>query len=81
MEAPGVFVVGDAASLMQNGHPVPGVAQAAIQEGQYVARLIAKELKGQKVKRPFRYFDKGNMAVVGKNYVVLERGWVRTAAL
>jgi len=78
MEAPGVFVVGDAASLMQNGHPVPGVAQAAIQEGQYVGRLIAKELKGQKVKRPFRYFDKGNMAVVGKNYAVLERGWVRT---
>src|SRR5499427_9196612 len=78
VEAPGVFVVGDAASVMQNGHPVPGVAQAAIQEGQYVGRLIAKELKGQKVKRPFRYFDKGNMAVVGKNYVVLERGWVRT---
>jgi len=78
VEAPGVFVVGDAASPMQNGHPVPGVAQAAIQEGQYVGRLIAKELKGQKVKRPFRYFDKGNMAVVGKNYAVLERGWVRT---
>src|SRR5262249_44096189 len=75
---PGVFVVGDAASLMQNGHPVPGVAQAAIQEGRYVGRLIANELKGQKVKRPFRYFDKGNMAVVGKNYAVLERGWLRT---
>ena len=73
VEAPGVFVVGDAASLMQNGHPVPGVAQAAIQEGQYVGRMIAKELKGQKLGRPFRYFDKGNMAVVGKNYAVLER--------
>src|SRR5215813_7732044 len=79
VEAPGVFVVGDAASLMQNGHPVPGVAQAAIQEGKYVGRLIAKELKGRKVKRPFRYFDKGNMAVVGKNYAVLERGWLRTS--
>jgi NADH dehydrogenase len=79
VEAPGVFVVGDAASLMQNGHPVPGVAQAAIQEGRYVGRLIARELKGHKVKRPFRYFDKGNMAVVGKNYAVLERGWVRTS--
>ena len=54
------------------------MAQAAIQEGQYVGRLIAKELKGQKVKRPFRYFDKGNMAVVGKNYAVLERGSLRT---
>jgi NADH:ubiquinone reductase (H+-translocating) len=79
VEAPGVFVVGDAASVMQNEHPVPGVAQAAIQEGRYVGRLIAKELKGQEVKRPFRYFDKGNMAVVGKNYAVLERGWLRTS--
>jgi NADH dehydrogenase len=79
VDAPGVFVVGDAASLMQNGHPVPGVAQAAIQEGQYVGRLIAKELKGRKVERPFSYFDKGNMAVVGKNYAVLERGSLRTS--
>jgi NADH:ubiquinone reductase (H+-translocating) len=79
VDAPGVFVVGDAASVMQNEHPVPGVAQAAIQEGRYVGRLIAKELKGQSVKCPFRYFDKGNMAVVGKNYAVLERGWLRTS--
>jgi NADH dehydrogenase len=79
VDAPGMFVVGDAASVMQNEHPVPGVAQAAIQEGRYVGRLIAKELKGRKVKRPFRYFDKGNMAVVGKNYAVLERGWLRTS--
>jgi NADH dehydrogenase len=79
VDAPRVFVVGDAASLMQNGHPVPGVAQAAIQEGGYVGRLIAQELKGRTVKRPFSYFDKGNMAVVGKNYAVLERGWLRTS--
>jgi NADH:quinone reductase (non-electrogenic) len=79
VDAPGVFVVGDAASIMQNDHPVPGVAQAAIQGGRYVGRLIAKELKGREVKRPFRYFDKGNMAVVGKNYAVLERGWLRTS--
>jgi len=79
VDAPGVFVVGDAASVMQNGHPVPGVAQAAIQQGRYVGRLIAKELKGRKVERPFSYFDKGNMAVVGMNYAVLERGWLRTS--
>jgi NADH dehydrogenase len=79
VDAPGAFVVGDAASIMQNEHPVPGVAQAAIQEGRYVGRLIAKELDGRKIKRPFRYFDKGNMAVVGKNYAVLERGWLRTS--
>jgi NADH:ubiquinone reductase (H+-translocating) len=77
-DAPGVFVVGDAASVMQNEHPVPGVAQAAIQEGRYVGRLIAKQLQRREVKRPFHYFDKGNMTVVGKNYAVLERGWLRT---
>jgi NADH dehydrogenase len=78
-DAPGVFVVGDAASVMQSEHPVPGVAQAAIQEGRYVGQLIAKELTGRKVTRPFRYFDMGNMAVVGKNYAVLERNWLRTS--
>jgi NADH dehydrogenase len=81
VDAPGVFVVGDAASVMQNKHPVPGVAQAAVQEGRFVGRLIAKELKGRSVKRAFRYFDKGNMAVVGKNYAVLQRGWLHTSGL
>ena len=75
--APGVFVIGDAASATQDKRPVPGVAQAAIQEGQYVGSLIAKELKGRKQERPFRYFDKGSMAVVGKNYAILELGSLR----
>jgi len=79
VDAPGVFVIGDAASLMQDGHPLPGVAQTAIQEGRYVGRLIAKELRGRNVERPFRYFDKGNMAVVGKNYAVLQRGRLYTS--
>ena len=81
VDAPGVYVVGDAASVVQNEHPVPGVAQAAIQQGRYVGRLIAKELKGRKVKRPFRYFNKGNMAVVGKNYAILERGGLRMSGI
>jgi NADH dehydrogenase len=71
---PGVFVVGDATSVSRDGRPVPGVAQAAIQEGRYVGRLIARELDGWKPERPFRYFDKGNMAVVGKNFAILESG-------
>jgi len=74
-------VFGDAASVMQDEHPLPGVAQAAVQEGRYVRRLIANELKGRNVKRSFRYFDKGSMAVVGKNYALLERGWLRTSGL
>src|SRR5215813_10674994 len=81
VEAPRVFVVGDAASVVQNEHPVHGVAQAASQEGRYVGRRIAKELKGQKMVHPFSYFDKGNMAVVGKNYAVLERGRLHTSGL
>jgi NADH dehydrogenase len=78
-DAPGVFVVGDAASLVQGEHPVPGLAQAATQEGRYVGQLIAKALNGEEVTRPFHYFDKGSMAVVGKNYAVLERGPLHTS--
>jgi NADH dehydrogenase len=73
----GVFVVGDASSVVRDGRPVPGVAQAAIQQGRYVGRLIARQLKGQEPKHPFRYFDKGNMAVVGKNFAILESGRLR----
>jgi NADH dehydrogenase len=76
-DLPGVFVVGDAASAMQGGRPVPGVAQAAIQQGRYVGRLISAQLRGRELKRPFRYFNKGTIAVVGKNFAVLESGWLR----
>ena len=80
-DAPGIFVVGDTATLMQNGRPLPGVAQVAIQQGRYVGRLISRELVGRKPPRPFRYFDKGNMAVVGKNFAILESGRIRMAGL
>jgi NADH dehydrogenase len=56
---------------------VPGVAQAAIQQGRYVGRLISAQLRGRKPKRPFRYFNKGTIAVVGKNFAVMEVGWFR----
>ncbi|MFL5019965.1 MAG: NAD(P)/FAD-dependent oxidoreductase [Rhizobium sp.] len=74
---PHVFVTGDTASILQDGRPVPGVAQAAIQQGHYVGRLIADQVRGREPKRPFRYQDKGNMAVVGRNYAVLEAGHLR----
>jgi NADH dehydrogenase len=77
-EAPDVFVVGDAAAITQDGHPVPGVAQAAIQQGRFVGHLIASRARGRKDGRPFRYRSKGNMAVVGKNFAILEAGWLRT---
>jgi NADH dehydrogenase len=75
----GIFIVGDTATLMQNGRPLPGVAQVAIQQGRYVGRLISRELKGRKPPRAFRYFDKGNMAVVGKNFAIMESGHIRLA--
>jgi NADH:ubiquinone reductase (H+-translocating) len=76
---PNVFVVGDAASITQKGRPVPGVAQAAIQQGHYVGRLISRRIKGRMPNRAFKYFDKGNMAVVGKNFAILETRYLRTS--
>jgi len=69
----GVFVVGDAANITRGDRPLPGVAQVAIQSGAYAGRLIAGELSGQKTAKAFSYFNKGNLAVVGKNFAVLER--------
>jgi len=77
----GIFVVGDTSSLIQDGRPVPGVAQAAIQQGRYVGRFIATELKGKSSRRPFRYFDKGSMAVIGKNFAILETRRIRMSGL
>src|SRR5262245_31178707 len=76
---PAVFVVGDAASVLRDGRQLPGVAQVAIQQGRYVGRLISNDLNGRETNAPFRYFDKGNMAVVGKNFAVLESGRLRTS--
>jgi NADH dehydrogenase FAD-containing subunit len=77
---PNVFVIGDTASLDQDGKPLPGVAQVAMQQGRYVGRLLCRHTAGvreRKPPRPFRYFDKGTMAVVGKNFAVLQSGKVR----
>jgi len=77
-DAPGVFVVGDAAAVAQDGRPLPGIAQVAIQQGRYVGRLISAELAGsKKPPRPFRYSDKGSMAVIGKNFAIMELGRIR----
>jgi NADH dehydrogenase len=69
---PDIFVVGDTASLDQDGKPLPGVAQVAMQQGRYAAKSIFRKVIGHPALPPFRYFDKGNLAVVGKNFAVLE---------
>jgi NADH:ubiquinone reductase (H+-translocating) len=74
---PDIFVVGDTASLQQDGKPLPGVAQVAMQQGRYAGRLIHRRISGSPAPRPFSYFDKGNMAVVGKGFAILETGRVR----
>jgi NADH dehydrogenase FAD-containing subunit len=73
---PEIFIVGDTASLDQDGKPLPGVAQVAMQQGRYAGTVIRRRLTGKPAPRPFRYFDKGNMAVVGKGFAVLESGKV-----
>lgn len=71
---PEIFVVGDTASLDQNGKPLPGVAQVALQQGRYAGKLIHSRIVGGSTPKPFKYFDKGNMAVVGKGFAVLQTG-------
>jgi len=73
---PEIFVVGDTASLDQDGKPLPGVAQVAIQQGRYAGKVIHRSITGKSAPQPFRYFDKGNMAVVGKGFAVLQSGKV-----
>jgi NADH:ubiquinone reductase (H+-translocating) len=78
-EYPEIFVVGDTAALDQDGKPLPGVAQVAIQQGRYAGRLIQRQIECKSELKPFRYFDKGNMAVVGKGFAVLQTGKFRTS--
>jgi NADH dehydrogenase FAD-containing subunit len=73
---PEIFVVGDTASLDQDGRPLAGVAQVAMQQGRYAGKLIRRRITGQAGVQPFRYFDKGTMAVVGKGFAVLHSGWI-----
>jgi NADH dehydrogenase len=78
---PEIFVVGDTASLDQNGQPLPGVAQVAMQQGRYAGKLIHWRLIGGAAPGPFSYFDKGNMAVVGKGFAVLQSGKIHVSGI
>jgi NADH dehydrogenase len=66
---PNVFVVGDLAALVHDGKPVPGVAPAAMQEGRFAARAIVNHLRG-KPTQPFRYWNKGELATIGRSHAV-----------
>jgi len=74
---PGIFVVGDMASYShQTGAPLPGVAPVAIQQGKYVAKLIAARLRGRTLS-PFHYRELGNMATIGRSAAVADFGKLR----
>lgn len=70
-----IFVIGDLAHVEHRGSPLPAIAQPAIQGGRYAARLIRARLKGRTT-APFKYFDKGSMATIGRGSAVAQfRGW------
>jgi NADH dehydrogenase len=68
---PEVFVVGDLATVTQDGKPVPGIAPAAKQMGGYAASVIIDRLAG-KTSKPFRYHDYGNLATIGRMAAVVD---------
>jgi NADH dehydrogenase FAD-containing subunit len=74
---PEVFVVGDTAFLEQDGKPLPGVAQVAMQQGRYAGKHIGRQVRRKTLPGPFRYFDKGNLAIVGQGFAILQSGKVR----
>jgi len=78
---PEIFVIGDTAAFEQDGKPLAGVAQVAMQQGRYAGKLIRSRITGSKQPAPFRYFDKGTMAVVGKGFAVLQSGKIQTSGL
>lgn len=67
---PEVFVIGDLASVTQDGRPLPGVAAVAMQEGAHVARMI----RGEGARRAFRYHNPGDMATIGRAAAVADFG-------
>jgi NADH dehydrogenase len=78
---PEIFVIGDLANFShQTGKPLPGVAQPAIQQGHYVGKVIRARLQNKKLS-PFHYFDKGNLATIGRGAAVADLNWLQISGL
>jgi NADH dehydrogenase len=69
-----IFVCGDLAHVEENGRQVPGVAQPAMQMGKHAAKMIAQDMAG-KPRTTFHYFDKGDMATIGRHAAVANVRW------
>ena len=89
---PEIFVIGDTAHVVaparnlfgiKSPEPMllPGVAQPAIQEGKYVAEIIRRRVAGRERPKPFWYWDKGDLAIVGRTYAVADLRFIRFAGL
>jgi len=89
-EHPEIFVIGDTAHLVAPARNLfgiksrtpmlmPGVAQPAIQEGEYVADVISRRVAGRARPKPFWYWDKGDLAIVGRTYAVADLRFSRFA--
>lgn len=77
-----IFVLGDTAHVESNGAPVPGIAPAAKQQGNYAARLIRARLSGRATPAPFRYRHMGNLATIGRNAAIIDfNGFALTGRL
>jgi NADH dehydrogenase len=80
-EYPNIFVIGDLAQSVDGaGRSVPGLAPAAIQMGEYVAGLLQARAAGRSLP-PFRYKDRGSMAVIGRNHAVGDLKWLRVTGI
>lgn len=76
---PEIFAIGDLANFSyQGGKPLPGVAQTAIQQGAYAARIIVDRTRGKKTPM-FHYHDRGSVAAVGHASAVADLNWIRLA--
>jgi NADH dehydrogenase len=73
---PEIFVIGDLANAVQDGKSLPGVAPVAAQQGRYAADAILARLRGR-TPEPFRYHDKGSLAVIGRAAGVADFGHLR----
>jgi NADH dehydrogenase len=79
--SPNIFVIGDAAcALGKDKKPLPGIAPTALQQGKYVAKIIRNNLPKEE-RPPFKYFDKGTMATIGKGKAVAVIGKLQFSGL
>jgi NADH dehydrogenase len=72
---PGVYVLGDSAvALDERGQPLPALAQVAAQQGDYIGRALAAQARGKTAPKPFRFHNRGNTAIIGRNAAVFDFG-------